>query len=679
MKRISRSQRQIFLLHLAEALIDCPADKIEETISQSLEGLAKLARADRASLIIEKSGGQLASMVAEWQSKGRPKLRERLQNFDPGKFRYLFKLIQKRREIITISSRQSLPPQAKSERQFLEEVGIQSLLLAPLYHNHRVIGALGVSNQRKRAWSKETINLLQETAAIFARAFKRRQRGQTMATLIRIGEAAATTDDLESFLRIIHQSISQLLPANNFYLALHEPQKNLVYFPYFVDEKDPHPQPRVLGRGITEYVLRTGKPLLATKKDIEQLAAAGEIEIFGTVPFVWLGVPLKVSGQTIGVLALQSYDKNVTYTLEDEALLRLISDNIAVFIHQKRSEAELAAKEQFLRNIFSSIQDGLCVLDRDFNILSVNQAMEKWYSSALPLEGKKCYEAFHNRSEPCDLCPTKEALAHGLPSMEVVPLRQEGKTAGWLEVYAFPLLDSASGQTSGVIEYVRDITARKEAEDRLKESLREKDILLRELHHRVKNNMQVISSLLNLQANHIADPVAKEMFRETQRRIRSMALVHEQLYQSANLSQINFASYLAHLSSHLFQACGVSTHRVRLNLQTEELLLDVNTAIPLGMIFNELMTNSLKHAFPDNREGEIKVILRRYDRDQAFLEVADNGLGLPKGFKLEECKSLGLQIVQTLCHQIKARIELDQSEGTAFRIIFPCPHETTVK
>lgn len=679
MKKISQLDRQKFLLHLASSLIDCPVDKIEEIISQSLEGLAKLARADRASLIIEKSGGQLASMVAEWQFKGRPKLRERLQNFDPGKFRYLYKLIQKRRKVIKISSCQALPSHAKSERQFFEEVGIQSLLLAPLFYNHRVIGALGVSSQKRRAWSEATILFLQETAAIFSRAFKRRQRGQTMATLIRIGEAAATTDNLQSFLELIHQSISQLLPARNFYLALYEPDKNLVSFPYFVDEKDPHPQPRVLGRGITEYVLRTEKPLLATDKDIKQLAAAGEIEILGTVPYIWLGVPLKVSGQTIGVLALQSYDKNVTYTQEDEALLRLISDNIAVFIHQKRSEAELAAKEQFLRNIFSSIQDGLCVLDREFNILSVNQAMKNWYSFALPLEGKKCYEAFHNRSEPCDLCPTKEALARGLPSMEVIPLRQEGKITGWLEVYAFPLLDSSSGQTSGVIEYIRDITARKEAEDRLKESLREKDILLRELHHRVKNNMQVISSLLNLQANHITDPVAKEMFRETQRRIRSMALVHEQLYQSANLSQINFASYLAHLSSHLFQACGVSTHRVRLNLQTEELFLDVNTAIPLGMIFNELMTNSLKHAFPDNREGEIKVSLRRYDRERALLEIADNGVGLPKGFKLEESVSLGLQIVQTLCHQIKAHIELDQTKGTAFKIIFPYSNEPLAK
>ncbi|MCX7974300.1 MAG: GAF domain-containing protein [Candidatus Aminicenantes bacterium] len=666
-----------FLIRFASSLIDCPVDKIEEIISQSLENLALWAQADRASLIIEKSGGQIASMIAEWGSKGRPSLKEKLKSFDPKVFHYWYKILLEKGEIIKTSSWRRLPLGAKAERQFLETAGIQSLLLVPICQEQRIIGALGVSSQQEKVWPKKTINFLRQASDIIARAFKRRQRGQTMATLIRIGEAAATTGNLESLLSFIHHSISQLIPANNFYLALYEAKKKLIYFPYFIDEKDQKPQPRVLGRGITEYVLRTGQPLLATNKEIEQLAAAGEIEIIGTIPFVWLGVPLKVDGQTIGVLALQSYDQKVTYTKEDEALLRLISENIALVINRKRNEAELAAKEYFLRNIFMSIQDGLCVLDNEFNILSVNQAMEKWSSQALPLEGKKCYQAYHNRSEPCEICPTRQVLATGRPYMEIVPLKQEEKITGWLEVHAFPLIDSQSGLITGVIEYVRDITARKEAEEQLRESLREKDILLRELHHRVKNNMQVISSLLNLQANHISDPIAKEMFRETQRRIRSMALVHEQLYQSANLSQINFSSYLTHLSSHLFQSCGVSTHQVQLHLQTEELFLEVNIAIPLGMIFNELLTNSLKHAFPGERKGEIKVILRRLDHHRGLLEVADNGVGLPEGFKLEESESLGLQIVHTLSNQIRAEIQIDQSNGTAFRIIFPCPSDSS--
>jgi PAS domain S-box-containing protein len=676
-KRIAgQLEQQKFLLHLASTLLVCPAERIEEIIALSLKNLAEYAQADRASLLLERGAGQLASMIAEWQAEGRPSLRPIWQNFNPAVFRYWSKIILEKKEVVQLSSTSSLPSEAAAEKNFLEKTGIKSLLMVPILQEKRAIGALGISSHQERDWPEETINLLLLAADIFANAFKRRHRARTMAALVRIGEAAATADNLESLLELIHQSISQLLPARNFYLALYDPKKRLVSFPYFVDEKDPKPQPRALGRGITEYVLRTGKPLLATDKEIQELASKGEIEVIGTIPFVWLGVPLKIKGQTIGVLAVQSYDRNVTYIPEDEVLLRLISDDVALVINRKRNEAELAEKEQFLSSIFRSIQDGLCVLDKNFNILEANPAAEKWFDLTLPLEGQKCYQAFYGRPEPCEPCPTRRALETGLPSMEVIPFfRADNRETRWLEIFAFPLVDRKSGLTSGAIEYIRDITDRKITENQLKESLREKDILLRELHHRVKNNMQVISSLLNLQANHTSDPVAREMFRETQRRIRSMALVHEQLYQSANLSRINFASYLDHLSSHLFQSCGVSTHRVKLKKQTEEIFLEVNTAIPLGMIFNEILTNSLKHAFPGEREGEIRITLTRVEANRCLLEVADNGVGLPEDFSLEESQTLGLQIVHTLSQQIQAEIKIDRSQGTSFQIFFSCPLE----
>lgn len=677
-KRIAEQlEQQKFLLRLASSLLVCPIEKIDEIISQSLESLGRYAQADRASLIFERGSGKFASMVAEWRIEGRPRLRDIFQNFDPTIFSHWSKIILEKKDIVRISSLSSLPPEAMTEKSFLEKAGIQSVLLVPIFQEQRPIGAVGVSSQKEREWSEETVNFLLLAADIFTSAFKRRQRGQTMATLVRIGEAAATAESLESLLPLIHNYINQLLPARNFYLALYDPQKQLVYFPYFVDEKDPKPEPRVLRQGITEYVLRTGRPLLATAKDINELAASGEIEVFGTIPFVWLGVPLKINGKTIGVLALQSYDRDITYTKEDEDLLQLISDNVALVINRKRNEDELAEKEEFLSNIFMSIQDGLCVLDQNFNIFSVNQAIEQRFNLALPLEGKKCYQALYKRAEPCEICPTRKVLETGIPSMEIIPFKEaENKEPSWLEVFAFPLVDRKSSLISGAIEYIRDITARRRTEDRLKESLREKDILLRELHHRVKNNMQVIYSLLNLQANHAGDPAAREMFRETQRRIRSMALVHEQLYQSPNLSQINFDSYLDHLSSHLFQSCGVSSQRVKFKRQSQNLFLDVNTAIPLGMIYNELLTNALKHAFPDDKEGEIKVILGRVGDDHAFLEVADNGVGLPQDFSLEDNRTLGLQIVQTLCQQIRAEIKIDRTQGTSFKIFFPCPKES---
>ncbi len=668
-------EEQRFLLQLASSLLICPIENMEKQIEEALPTIGRYAQADRASVIFERSSGQGAVMVAEWRLESRPSLKPQFQNFSLSTFPYWYEILKKA-EIVRVSKPSDLQAEAKAEKKFLEAYGIKSLLMIPIFQEQRPIGVLGVSSQEEKEWPEETVNFMALTAEILVSAFKRRQRGQTIATLLNIGEAAAVAESLELLLQLIHRSISQLLPVRNFYLALYNEEKQEVAFPYFIDEKDPKPQPRSLRRGLTEYVLRTGQPLLANTKDIEKLAAAGEIEIIGTIPVVWLGVPLKINGRTIGVMALQSYDETVAYTQEDEALLRLISEDVALVINRKKNEAELAEKEQFLRNIFMSLQDGLCVLDRDYNIISVNQVMEQWYSASITLEGKKCYQVYHGRSEPCYPCPTRRTLETGLPAMEVVPFRPTaGQTKGWLEVYTFPLIDKKNNQTRGVIEHVRDITARKEAEERLQESLKEKDTLLRELHHRVKNNMQVISSLLNLQANHVADPAAKEMFRESQRRIRSMALVHEQLYQSANLSRINFANYLRHLSSHLFQSCGVSTRRVHLNLELEELFLEVNTAIPLGMIFNELLTNSLKHAFPGERRGEIAVSFRRSDEQKACLEIRDNGIGLPPDFSFDNTETLGLQIVHTLSNQIKARIELDTTAGTSIKILFPVSGE----
>lgn len=667
-------EQQRFLLELANSLLNCPLENIQDIIRNSLAPLGNHAGADRASIILERMGGYYGTMIAEWRMEGRPSLEEKFKNFNPLSFPFWYEHCRQGR-IIQVSKSAELSD--GPEKKLLAEYGIQSLLLVPIFQQKKVVGLLGVSSNKEKVWPDETLNFLSLAAGIFGSALTRYKRGKTLASLIQIGEAAGKAQSLEALLEVIHNTISELVQAYNFYLALYDPQKEEVSFPYFVDEKDPRPQPRSLRRGLTEYVLRTGQPLLATKEDIEELISQGEIELIGTIPQVWLGVPLKISERTIGVMALQSYDERVTYSEEDKAMLQLISEDVALAIDRKKKEAELAEKEHFLSNIFSSLQDGLSVLDHEFNIISVNPVMERWYQESMPLEGKKCYEAYHGRQYPCETCPTRQTLDTGLPAMKVVPYHPAGCVVkGWLEVFTSPLIDQKTGAISGVIEYVRDITSRKKAEDQLRESLEEKDILLRELHHRVKNNMQVISSLLNLQVNHVAEPAAKEIFRETQRRIRSMALVHEQLYQSASLSRVNFASYLKQLSSHLFQSCGVSTYRVSLDLEIEDLDLEVNTAIPLGMIFNELLTNSLKHAFPQERKGKIKVILRQLEGSKALLAVIDNGIGLPSDFSLENSTTLGLQIVHTLVNQVRAEITIEPGPGASFRIIFPYPNET---
>ncbi len=211
---------------------------------------------------------------------------------------------------------------------------------------------------------------------------------------------------------------------------------------------------------------------------------------------------------------------------------------------------------------------------------------------------------------------------------------------------------------------------RRRAEDQIKASLKEKEVLLKEIHHRVKNNLQIISSLLNIQSRYIDDRRALELFRESQERIRSIALIHERLYQSRDLAEIDFADYLQSLSANLFRSYGVKSNAVKLKVEVDGTRLNIDTAIPIGLIVNELLSNSLKHAFPSGRKGEIRIHLAANGDSRSMLIVSDNGIGLPDDLDFRNSRSLGLQLVNMLVQQLDGTIELDRTNGTAFKIVF---------
>ncbi len=215
-----------------------------------------------------------------------------------------------------------------------------------------------------------------------------------------------------------------------------------------------------------------------------------------------------------------------------------------------------------------------------------------------------------------------------------------------------------------------DITDRIRTVEQIRSALKEKEVLLREIHHRVKNNMQIISSLLNLQAAQLKDKKDLFLFKETQNRIRSLALVHEKLYQSKNLAMIDFAEYIRSLITYLWQFFMIDSETIRLHLDLEEAYFDINTAIPCGLIVNELVTNVLKHAFPVGRKGDVRIVLARADGNKFVLAVQDDGIGFPENLDFRKSETLGMQIVTMLVQQLDATIELEREEGTTFKIVF---------
>jgi PAS domain S-box-containing protein len=763
------------------------------------------------------------------------------------------------------------------------------------------------------------------TSFVFVRDITERKKEENIkAAVYRISAAAYSAGDLQEFYQSIHKLIAELMPAkDNFYIALFDENTNMLHFPYFVDEEEENPGPQEIGKGLTEYVLRTGRSLLASPKVFKKLEKKGEVISIGPPSIDWLGVPLKIGGKTTGVLTVQSYTEGVRYTEEEKNVLTFIAEQIAMAIERKQAAQALKKSEKQIRTLIEAIPASIYFKDKEGKNLVVNKAYEelvgrkreeiigKTDDELLPksmatqcrksdekvLQSAKIYHGEEKHlsqdgemayfdtikspilDESGDILglvgvshditmrkKTEEALESsreqyrnlvekagiailiddkdgnfqyvneryaklfgysehemGKKSIQDVVFaddldmvmryhksRVQGKKApsryefrgikrdgslGYFEINAMaikkgknivgtrcylwditarkkaekalslseekyktiaenievgiyrttsgaygrfieanpaivrmfgykdkkeflgvdvsklyynpkgrdsfqkkmlregfvkneevllkkkdgtPFLGSVCAVTvrdeKGKIRYfdgiVEDITDRKEAEEALKSSLLEKEVLLREIHHRVKNNLQVISSLLNLQSRQVEDEPALDMFQESRNRVRSMALVHEKLYRSEDLAKVDFCEYIRSLGRHLIMSYGVNSTVVDLDVSVKDVFLDINTSIPCGLIINELISNSLKHGFSGRKRGKIFVTLRPEKNNKYRLVVSDDGIGLPKGLDVTKTESLGLQLVTMLVEQLQGTLHIDNDKGTSFEIVF---------
>jgi PAS domain S-box-containing protein len=298
------------------------------------------------------------------------------------------------------------------------------------------------------------------------------------------------------------------------------------------------------------------------------------------------------------------------------------------------------------------------------------------------IESRETIYITHKSDIPPNAGPFLETLeSRGGTSLIHVPIAYGGKAFGFVGLESQQKDKTWSVDNIVLLRMVGDILAnaleRKRVEEQLNASLKEKEVLLKEIHHRVKNNMQVISSLLNLQSGRIKNQEILEMFKESQDRIRSMSLIHERLYQSADLAKIDFSHYIQNLANHLFQSYRIDPEAVVLKTNVRDVSLDINKAIPCGLIINELVSNSLKYAFPQVKDankkrvkkGEINVQLTS-DDGKVILLVKDDGIGLPSDLNIETADSFGLQLVTTLVAQLNGEINIKRKPGATFKITF---------
>ncbi|HLH00607.1 MAG TPA: histidine kinase dimerization/phosphoacceptor domain -containing protein [Bryobacteraceae bacterium] len=333
----------------------------------------------------------------------------------------------------------------------------------------------------------------------------------------------------------------------------------------------------------------------------------------------------------------------------------------------------LLGSDDPLARILDLADDAIISVDEMHRVILFNQGAEKIFGySAAEVNGKSLDILLPER--------LMEAHARHIHEFAVSPVvarrmgeRREilGRRKNGVEFPAEASISKviAGGRTMFTV-ILRDVSERMINEERIRASLREKEALLKEIHHRVKNNLQVVSSLLGLQSRAVADPEMRKMFQESQDRIHSMALLHESLYQSHNLSEINFPEYIRQLAAHLFNSYGVAAERIHLQTDLDQLSLHLDAAVPCGLIINELLSNSLKYAFPDGRQGRIRIELRGLSGGQTRLVVADNGIGLRADVDWVNARSLGLRLVRTLAQQLGAELEVNTSQGMEVRLAF---------
>jgi len=359
---------------------------------------------------------------------------------------------------------------------------------------------------------------------------------------------------------------------------------------------------------------------------------------------------------------------------DDEGQIIEVAGISQAVTYKKAAEKKLKAQAAKIQAIFDSTAMLIWTVDKDYHIVSYNKIFANRHFKLLGREvsiGSNFLELLKNHlkeeayEELCDLFDG--AFKGEKQQFEGRILGKDGSKV-WMETFFSPIYgDDNKIKEISCMSY--DVSDKKFIEKQMQESLNEKEILLQEVHHRVKNNLQVISSILNLQSSYVKDENSLNILRESQNRIKSMSFIHESLYQTKDFSGIEFSGYILSLANNLVHSYSLEVGMVHLKTEFEDTFLSLDQAIPCGLIANELISNSLKYAFDKGQAGEIFVSVK-HKGSKVTLIIADNGKGLPEGFDYENSESLGLQLVYTLKDQLDASIEVSTKRGTKYLITF---------
>ena len=474
----------------------------------------------------------------------------------------------------------------------------------------------------------------------------------------------------------IRKELGKVMNTETFVIS-YSLEENKITFPYYYDNIKSNgiieKEDRLKGNGINEYFLKQKNSKLLRRPDLDKIINKGGYDISGKKCKAFVGVPLKIKNKTIGVLSVQSYNNEDEYSKKSIDILDFISGTIALIVQRKQDQTIIGEQSAKLKSVIENSTHLFWTYDKERGLTSSNQNfiryIEDTYDKKAEIKKDTKGKLRFSDEEQHSFWDKRYSEAFKGNAQYFISKKNNKKGEEIVkEVFLNPIY-GGDGKIIEVSGIAHDITEKTMSEQKLKESLKEKEVLLKEVHHRVKNNLQVISSILNLQSSYVKDKKTLDILRESQNRIKSMSFIHESLYQNTDFSEINFSEYIISLSKNLVHSYGIYDDLIDLDMSVGNISLNLDISIPCGLIINELVSNALKYAFAGKKKGVIKIELFEKN-DNVHLIVQDNGLGLPNEINYKETDSLGLQLVTTLVEQISGRIELENKEGAKFTIIF---------
>jgi PAS domain S-box-containing protein len=636
---------EAILTKISTQFINLKATEVDSAINQALQQIGEFAQVDRACIFLISN--ERFFNTHQWFADGIPPLVYPQQGLA---LETIPETIEQLRQFKTIHTPRvaDLPEPRKSLSESFE---VKSYIAVPIAYEGCLIGSLAFNSiQTTKTWSTEDAELLRALANIFANALMRKRSEEALR-------------ESEERFRQLAENINAV-----FWMFSTEEQKNLYISPAYE---------RIWGRSL-QSLYESSQDWIDSihADDYDQTMNLMERQILGETTKGTYRI-IRPDGQIRWI-----YDRSFPIYSSQGKLYRVagIAEDIT---DRKLAEDALRESQAKLNAILDSaigiIARVRVFANRDWKYEFFSSATEMLYGYT-PQELIADKNLWISRVLPEDLenviLPRYEDIFAERTAKLEYRFRHKDGTLRWFSMTLLSQRDETAN--CWVITSVdTDISDGKQAEEQLEASLQEKEALLKEVHHRVKNNLQVISSLLDLQSQRIQNPQVLEVFRNSQNRVRSMALIHEKLYQSKSLSKVNLADYIESLTMYLIQTYAINPNKITLQINLEPVVLNLDKAIPCGLILNELISNALKHAFPGNTGGTIWIslscllpVIPSEKCDVFELVVGNNGVKLPELPDFSRAKSLGFQLVNILTQQLNGQIEVSQSQGTEFKLRF---------